>query len=101
LTPLAGPTSLLIGTGAGTRARHLCSIAAGRRAVAANYCTAQVARHHVSHHRIARRQDDAEFAPQRSGVQKAVGFVGYAWQIGVNLLYLVIIAFRTHQLDPN
>jgi hypothetical protein len=47
--------------------------------------------------------DDAELATQRSGVEKAFGVVGYAWQIGVNLLYLAIIVFvldRTRQLDP-
>jgi hypothetical protein len=48
-------------------------------------------------------EDDAELTSQPSGVQKAFGFVGYAWQIITNLLYLAIIAFvldRTHQLDP-
>jgi hypothetical protein len=47
--------------------------------------------------------DDVELASQQSGVEKAFGLVGYAWQIGVNLVYLAIIAFvldRTHQLDP-
>jgi hypothetical protein len=48
-------------------------------------------------------EDDAEVASQRSGVEKAFGFVGYAWQIITNLLYLAIIAFvlnQTNQLDP-
>jgi hypothetical protein len=52
---------------------------------------------------LANGADDAELASQHSGVQKAFGLVGYAWQIGVNLLYLAIIAFvlnRTSQLDP-
>ena len=47
--------------------------------------------------------DDAELASQQSGVQKAFGFVGYAWLVVTNLLYLAIIAFvlnRTSELDP-
>jgi hypothetical protein len=47
--------------------------------------------------------DNVELASQRSGVEKAFGLVGYAWQIGVNLLYLAIIVWvlsRTSQLDP-
>jgi hypothetical protein len=47
--------------------------------------------------------DDVELASQQSGVQKAFGIVGYAWQIITNLVYLAIIAFvlnRTSQLDP-
>jgi hypothetical protein len=42
-------------------------------------------------------------ASQQNGIQKAFGFVGYAWQIIANSLYLAIIAFvlhRTHELDP-
>jgi hypothetical protein len=45
----------------------------------------------------------AELASQQTGIQKAFGFVGYAWLIITNLLYLAIIAFvldRTHELDP-
>jgi hypothetical protein len=52
---------------------------------------------------LASEQDDAELASHQSGVQKAFGLVGYAWQIGLNLLYLAIIVFvlsRTSQLDP-
>ena len=48
-------------------------------------------------------EDDVESASQQSGVQKAFGLVGYAWQIVTNLLYLAIVALvlsRTSELDP-
>ena len=51
----------------------------------------------------ALEDDAAELVSQQDGIQKAFGFVGYAWQIITNLLYLAIIAFvldRTHALDP-